>query len=73
MSYNDSNIPKSMFCPALVSEFLRIVRIPLLYKDFNEKAMELLHSMKAQWAQLLRCRKVSSKIIRRHEKAFSKN
>ena len=39
MSYNDSNIPKSMFCPALVSEFLRIVRIPLLYKDFNEKAM----------------------------------
>ena len=73
MSDNDSNIPKSIFYSALVSEFLRIARIPLLYKDFNEKAMELLHRMKAQWAQFLRCRKVSSKIIRRHGKAFAKN
>ena len=41
------------------------------YKDFNEKAVELLNRMKAQVTQSLRCRKALSKIIRRHEKAFA--
>ena len=47
MSYIDSNIPKSIFYFALVDEFLRIARSSL-YKDFNEKAMELLNRMKEQ-------------------------
>ena len=68
--YIDSNIPKSIFYSALAGEFLRIARSSLLYKDFHEKAMELLSRMKAQGAQSLRCRKVLSKIIRRHEKMF---
>ena len=55
MPYIDSNIPKSIFYFALVGEFLRIARSSLLYKDFHEKAMELLNEMKAHWAQSLRC------------------
>ena len=43
----------------------------LLYNDFHEQAMELLNRMKAQGAQPFRCRKVLSKIIPRHEKAFA--
>ena len=39
----DSNIPKSIFYSALDGEFLSIARSSLLYKDFNEKAMELRH------------------------------
>ena len=58
MLYIDNNIPKSIFHSALVGKFLRIARSSLLYKDFNEKAMEL------------KCRKALSKIIPRHEKAF---
>ena len=45
MPYIDSNIPKSIFYSALVGELLRIAR--LLYKNFHEKAMELLNRMKA--------------------------
>ena len=71
MPYINSNIPKSIFYSALVCEFLRIASSSLLYKDFNEKAMELLNRMKAQGAQSLGCRKILSKIIRRHEKAFA--
>ena len=48
MPYIDNNIPKSIFYAALVGEFLRIARSSLLYKDYNEKAMELLNRMKAQ-------------------------
>ena len=70
MPYIDSNIPKSILHSALVGEFLRIALSSLLYKDFHEKAMELLKRMKAQGAQPLRCRKALSKIVRRHEKAF---
>ena len=51
MCYIDSNIPKSIFYFALVDEFLRIARSSL-YKDFNEKAMELLNRMKEQWHNL---------------------
>ena len=47
MPYIDSNIPKSIFYSVLVVEFLRIARSSLLYKDFNEKAMELFNRMKA--------------------------
>ena len=72
MPYIDINIPKSMFYSDLVGEFLRIARSSLLYKDLNEKTMELLNTMKAQEAQFLKCRKALSKIIRRHEKAFAK-
>ena len=67
----DSNAPKSIFCSALVGEFFRIARSSLLYKDFNEKAMELLNRTKVQVAQSLRCRKVLSKIIRKHGKRFA--
>ena len=41
LTYIDSNTPKSIFYSALVDEFLRIACSSLLYKDFNEKAMEL--------------------------------
>ena len=41
MAYTDSNILKSVFYSALVGEFLRIAPSSLLYKEFNEKAMEL--------------------------------
>ena len=71
MPYSDSNIPRSIFYSAVIGEFLRITCNSLLYKDFHEKAMELLNRMKVQWAQSLRCRKALSKIIRRHEKAFA--
>ena len=37
-----------MFYSVLVGEFLRIALSSLLYKDFNEKAMEPLNRMKAQ-------------------------
>ena len=53
----DSNTPKSIFYSALVGEFLRIPRSSLLYKDLNEKAMELLNRMKAQGAQSLKMSK----------------
>ena len=69
IAYINSNILKSIFCSALVGEFLRIARSSLLYKDFHEKAMELLNRMKSQGVQSLRCRKALSKIIRRHETA----
>ena len=71
MSYIDSNIPKLIFYSVLVGEFLRIVCSSLLYKDFHQKTMELLNRMKAQRTQSLRCRKVLSKIVPRHEKAFA--
>ena len=61
MPYIDNNIPKSIFYAALVGKFLRIARSSLLYKDFNEKAMELLNRMKAQGAKSRRCRKALSK------------
>ena len=72
MPYIDSNIPKSIFYSVFLGEFLRIAYSSLLYKDFNEKAMELLNRIKAQRAQSLRCRKALSKLIQRHEKAFAK-
>ena len=59
MPYTDSN--ESIYYSVLIDEFLRIGRSSHLYKDFNEKAMELLNRMKAQGAQSLRCRKVLSK------------
>ena len=64
MPYNDSDIPKSIFYSALVGEFLIITLTysSLLYKDFNEKAVELLNRTKAQ-GKSLRCRKALSKII----------
>ena len=71
MPYIDSNNHKSIFNSALVAEFLRIARSSLLYKGFNEKAMQLVNRMKAQVAQSLRCRKSLSKIIRKHEKVFA--
>ena len=71
MPYIDSKIPKSILYSTLVGEFLRIARRSLLYKDFNEKAMELLNRMKAQGAQSPRGRKALSKTIRKHEKAFA--
>ena len=70
MPYIASNNPKSISYSALVGEFLKIVSSSLLYKDFNEKAMELLNRIKAQGAQSLRCRKALSKFIRRYEKTF---
>ena len=57
MPYNHSNTPKSIFYSALVGQFLRIAHGSLLYKDLNEKAMELLTRMKAG---SLRCRKALS-------------
>ena len=59
----DSNIPKLIFHYAHVGEFLRIARSSFLYKDFNEKAIELLNRMKTQGAQSIRCKKALSKII----------
>ena len=57
MPYTDSNIPKSIFYPALFGEFLRIAHSSILYKDFNEKAIKLLNRKKAQGARSVRCRK----------------
>ena len=67
----DSNIAKSIFSSVIVGESLRITHSSLLYKDFNEKAIELLNRMKAQGAQSLTCIKALSKIIRGNEKAFT--
>ena len=69
--YTDNNIPKSIFYSALVGKFFRIARSSLLYRTFNEKAMELFNRIKAQSVQSLGCRKVLSKVIQRHEKAFA--
>ena len=71
MLYIDSNIAKSIFSSAIVGEFLRINHSCLLYKDFNEKAIELLNRIKAQGAQSLTCRKALSKIIRESEKVLA--
>ena len=54
MPYIDSNIPKSIFYSAPVGEFLRIARSSLLYKDFIEKAFEMVNRMEAQGTQSLR-------------------
>ena len=43
MPYIDSNISKLIFYSALVGEFLRKACSFLLYKDFHEKALELLN------------------------------
>ena len=71
MPFIDSNILKSTLYSLLVGEFLRIACSSLLYKDFHEKAMELLNRMKVQGAQPLRHGKALSKIIQRHEKALA--
>ena len=63
MPHIDKNIPKSIFYAALVGKFLRIARSSLLYKDFNEKAMELLNRMKAHGAKSRGCRKALSKLV----------
>ena len=76
MLYIDSNISKSIYSSAVVGEFLRITHSCLLYKDFNEKAIELLNRMKTQGAQSLTYRIALPKIIQGNEKApanFGKN
>ena len=71
MLYIDINITKSPFYSAIVGKFLRITHCSLLYKEFNEKAMELLKRMKAQDAQSFTCREALSEIIRGNKKAFA--
>ena len=71
MPYIDSNNHESIFSSTLIAEFIRIACSSLLYKGFNEKAMQLINRMKAQGAQSHRCRKSLSKIIRKHEKVFA--
>ena len=66
MPYTDNNIAKSIFYSALVGKFFRRARSSLLYRTFNEKAMELFNRIKAQLVQFLGCRKVLSKVIQRH-------
>ena len=71
-SYIDSKgCNKSIFYPALIGEVFRIAGSFFLYKDFKEKAIELLNRMKAQGVEPLRCRKALYKIIGRHEKTFA--
>ena len=70
MPYIDNNIPKSIIYSALFHKFLRKPRSSLLYKDLNEKAMELLNRIKAPGAHSPRCRKALSKIIQRYGKVF---
>ena len=71
MPYIDSNISKSIFYYGLVTEFLKIARTSLLYRDFHKNACETLNRMKAKGAQSLRCEKALSKVIPRREKAFA--
>ena len=54
MPYVDSNISKSIYYSALVGEFLKIARSSLLCKGFNEKATELLNTVKARGPQSTR-------------------
>ena len=69
--YIDSNISKLIFYYGLVTEFLRIARTSLLYRDFHKNTSETLNKMKVKGAQSLRCKKALSKVIRRREKAFA--
>ena len=41
MPYLSSNIPKKIFCSALIGEFLRIARATLYLLDFELKAIDL--------------------------------
>ena len=70
MPYIDNNIPKPIIYSALFHKFLRKPRSSLLYKDLNEKAMELLNRIKAPGTHSPRCRKALSKIIQRYGKVF---
>ena len=64
-------IPKSIFYSDFVDKFFRTACSSLLYKDFNEKAMELLNRMKEQGAQFLRCRKTFSNFGRNCDEILS--
>ena len=46
MAYKESNIPQIIFYSAIKSEFLRIARSTLCFRDFIPKAKELLERMK---------------------------
>ena len=70
MPYIDNNIPKPIIYSALFHKVLRKPRSSLLYKELNERAMELLNRIKAPGAHSPRCRKALSKIIQRYGKVF---
>ena len=71
MSYLCSNIPRKIFCSALVGEFLRIARATLRVSDFIPKGIDLVHRMVNQGGDRKSVEHFLLKIIRRHPDSFS--
>ena len=67
-----SNIPTSVFYGSILSEFLRIARSTLLFKDFCPKANELYRRMITQGGQDRLVLKQINIAFTRHKNAFEK-
>ena len=67
-----SNIPSSVFYGSILSEFLRIARCTLLFKDFSPKAVELFQRMIKQGGDKKLVVNQIKKAYHRHQEAFCK-
>ena len=66
------NIPNHVFYGAIMSEFLRIARCSLLYKDFLKSAIALFNRMVNQGGSEIQILKQISKGVSRHPLPFNK-
>lgn len=66
------NIPSHVFYGSVMSEFLRIARATLLYKDFLPRAASLYHRMVSQGGSEPQILKQISKAVFRHSEPFTK-
>ena len=66
------NIPDHVFYGAIMSEFLRIARCTLLYKDFLTSAIALFNRMVNQGGSKIKILKQISKGVNRHPIPFKK-
>ena len=72
MPQMSSNIPSSVFYGSILSEFLRIARCTLLFKDFSPKAVELFQRMIKQGGDKKLVVNQIKKAYHRHQEAFCK-
>ena len=68
----DGNIPDHVFYGAIMSEFLRIARCTLLYKDFLTSAIALFNRMVNQGGSKIKILNQISKGVNRHPIPFKK-
>ena len=70
MPDNTANIPSYVFYGSIMSEFLRIGRCTLLFRDFLPRAKQLVARMPTQGAQVTKIRSQFRKAINKHSDAF---